>query len=250
MRISGVYEIMLKGTRHCYVGSSVDIQTRKRQHFLALRRGKHHSQYLQNAWNKYGEERFEFRLVEAVTDVNLLIQREQYWIEEKKPVYNMNPNATSNLGMVTSEETKAKLREYNLRPEVVAKKKAELTNHPVAPETIELIKAARAKQEVTNAMLKSLSLGWNVSSEVRRARRLGHANTPEQNRKIAEAHEGMKHKPESIEKMRTAKLGTTQAPNLVQKRIDASWNNKTDEEKAAIIAKRRATMEAKRQAKQ
>lgn len=35
-------------------------QIRWKDHLRLLRLNKHHSQYLQNAWNKYGENAFEY----------------------------------------------------------------------------------------------------------------------------------------------------------------------------------------------
>jgi len=242
---SGVYEIWNVERQERYIGSSVNMQDRKYDHVRVLRQGKHHSVFLQRAWDKYGEEAFVFRILEKVPDRTLLVQREQYWIELKHPRYNMNPAATNRLGTKQSEGTIAKLREYNLRPEVVAKKKAELTGHPVAPETIELIKEARAKQETTEGMLRGLAIGWTLPADQRGSRQ-GQTNSEEQNRKIAEAHTGMKATPEAIKKMRLAKLDKKQDPESVTKRINASWGSKTEEEKAAIIAKRQATMAAKR----
>lgn len=245
MTTSGIYQIRRKGTRHCYIGSSVNLQSRKRVHFHYLRQGKHHSQYLQRAYDKYGEDVFEWTVIEEVLDPNMLIQREQYWIDKKNPCYNMNGTAASNLGLHHSEETKTRLREYNLLPEVVAKKKAELTGHAVAPDTIAKIKEARSAQATTPAMLECLGQRWKATGE-RKGTRKGATNTAEHNRKIAEKATGRKPTPETREKMRAAKLGKKQSQEFIDKRISASWANKTEEEKQMIIAKRKATMDARR----
>jgi len=39
---------------------------RRIQHFSKLRCNKHVNQHLQNAWNKYGKESFEFEVLETV----------------------------------------------------------------------------------------------------------------------------------------------------------------------------------------
>lgn len=61
-RQSGIYQILCKPTGKVYIGSAVWIAKRKRHHREALLAGKHHSQYLQKAWDKYGPEAFEFSI--------------------------------------------------------------------------------------------------------------------------------------------------------------------------------------------
>lgn len=59
-RTSGVYQILCLPTGKVYVGSAVDLYGRWRDHRRYLRQGIHHNKYLQAAWDKYGEESFEF----------------------------------------------------------------------------------------------------------------------------------------------------------------------------------------------
>lgn len=58
--IGGVYKIVNKTNGHFYVGSSVNLNKRFWRHKNELRKDKHHCLFLQRAWNKYGEENFEF----------------------------------------------------------------------------------------------------------------------------------------------------------------------------------------------
>lgn len=92
-RSPGVYKITCLPTGKIYVGSSVDIRTRWSQHYNLLRRGEHHSKYLQLAWDKYGEPAFELTVLECV-DPSRLIEAEQRWIDstrcaERKYGYNV-----------------------------------------------------------------------------------------------------------------------------------------------------------------
>jgi group I intron endonuclease len=57
---SGVYQILCVPTGKAYVGSAVNLAKRWQEHRWMLRRGQHHSQYLQRAWDKYGETAFAF----------------------------------------------------------------------------------------------------------------------------------------------------------------------------------------------
>jgi hypothetical protein len=54
------YRIRRVKTGDLYVGSSGNFKIRKKIHLTDLRGNRHHSRYLQNAWNKYGEASFVF----------------------------------------------------------------------------------------------------------------------------------------------------------------------------------------------
>lgn len=82
--ISGVYAILHVDTGRCYVGSSNDVQRRKREHFAKLRRGVHPSRYLQAAWAKHGENAFKFLVLEEVAERTLLGEREQVHLDANK----------------------------------------------------------------------------------------------------------------------------------------------------------------------
>lgn len=63
--ISGIYCIENVITNKKYIGQSINIEDRWYKHKYALRRGTHDNEHLQNAWNKYGEENFDFYIVET-----------------------------------------------------------------------------------------------------------------------------------------------------------------------------------------
>jgi len=107
-KISGVYQITntINGKR--YVGSAVDVKKRWREHINCFQRGVHHSNHLQSAWNKYGADCFRFSIIEQC-EKNLLIEREQYYIDTLHPEYNKRLIASSSLGVRHSEETRRKL---------------------------------------------------------------------------------------------------------------------------------------------
>ncbi len=105
-----IYQIRHIASGKVYVGSAVDPRGRRHTHVSALRRGVHHSQYLQHAWNKYGEDAFVFEVIEPVLFVEDLITREQYWIDalragDRKCGYNVSPTAGSALGTKHTDET-------------------------------------------------------------------------------------------------------------------------------------------------
>ena len=56
----GIYKITNLINNKCYIGQSQDIATRFREHRYLLRQNKYGNNKIQNAWNKYGEEAFDF----------------------------------------------------------------------------------------------------------------------------------------------------------------------------------------------
>ena len=110
---AGIYRIINSSNGKCYVGSSIDINRRRLEHFSALSHNRHVNNHLQNAYNKYGKDSFIFEVIEnlEITD-NIkedLLEREQFWIDNLKPEYNILPVAGSNLGYHHTEETKQKI---------------------------------------------------------------------------------------------------------------------------------------------
>ena len=110
---AGIYKIYNIQNGKCYVGSTIDFEMRKAQHFTKLRHNKHHSKHLQNAWNKYGEASFRFDIIEIIeiTD-NIkaeLLFREQFWLDAINPEYNILKTAYSSLGYKHTKETKEKI---------------------------------------------------------------------------------------------------------------------------------------------
>lgn len=111
--ISGIYKILNKVNGKFYIGSAIDFTLRWSQHKYLLRLNEHDSSLLQNAWNKYGEEAFEFIILERCETENTLI-REQIWLDQTKCYereigYNFRKTAHSNLGVKWSQEHKDKI---------------------------------------------------------------------------------------------------------------------------------------------
>lgn len=95
---TGVYKISNIMSGDCYIGSSVNIEGRMREHFNLLRKGRHHSNHLQNAFSKYGEENFGWEVVEKCS-VGARLKKEQKWIDTLHPVYNHAKVAGTTLGI-------------------------------------------------------------------------------------------------------------------------------------------------------
>lgn len=112
----GVYAIYNTEKKKIYIGSSVRVEKRWRDHKRELKLEIHHSRYLQRAWNKYGEDKFVFCLIERVCNTNILLDREQFWMDyykcyEPASGYNLSRSSRNCLGVKHTEETKRKMSE-------------------------------------------------------------------------------------------------------------------------------------------
>lgn len=107
---TGVYEIVNKINGKKYIGSAAqyDNEVRAKLGFyvrwylhitdLENEHKDHHCQYLQRAWNKYGHENFEFRIIELCEPKECLV-REQYYLDlywNSGTLYNICSKAGSN----------------------------------------------------------------------------------------------------------------------------------------------------------
>jgi group I intron endonuclease len=86
-----------------YIGSSVNVELRWRQHMWACKRGEHRSEKMQRAYGKYGAK-FKFTILEECAS-DKLIRVEQQYMDLYKPKYNTVLDAENPM---RSEESKAK----------------------------------------------------------------------------------------------------------------------------------------------
>lgn len=101
-----------------YIGSAVNVDNRWAVHKLALRRGRHHSAKLQNAWNKYGETLLAFEIVEEVRPADLIV-REQHYLDALRP---FDRRAGYNIGKIAGSPRGTK-RTYEQRKAISVRRK-------------------------------------------------------------------------------------------------------------------------------
>ena len=104
----GIYQIKNIITGDFYIGSSNNINRRLYLHKYSLKKQNHHSIVLQRAFNKYGEENFEFIVLEEC-EKEYLINKEQYYLDNYNPIYNINKIAENCTGRILSEESRKKI---------------------------------------------------------------------------------------------------------------------------------------------
>lgn len=112
--MQGIYQIRNILDSKVYIGSSINIERRFEEHKTQLKYNKHKNKYLQNAWNKYKQENFSFLIIEIVDNKDLLVIREQYYLDyfksyNHKKGYNINPNAENSLGRIPNKKTRLKM---------------------------------------------------------------------------------------------------------------------------------------------
>ncbi len=114
--ICGVYLIICTVTGEMYVGSSVDIRRRWRQHRSLLRGGRSNCTNLQAAWDQH-PERFSFAILRECAENDLHIIEQEY-MDRLTPVLNSTPRAGTTLGKRMSAEQRVRLRQ---RPQSIAR---------------------------------------------------------------------------------------------------------------------------------
>lgn len=112
--VSGVYLITNLINGHMYVGGSVDIMRRFRQHKLGVDAGIHP---IDNAIKKYGVDNFSFQIItELPPDWKIISEYEKYWIKfyntfEDPKHYNLTKGGEGKNGYIPSPETRKKISE-------------------------------------------------------------------------------------------------------------------------------------------
>ena len=79
----GIYAICNIKNGKRYIGSSFDVNRRVKKHLRSLRKGIHDNEYLQRAFDKYGEDAFEIHLLQECDEENVLVL-EVEWMRKYK----------------------------------------------------------------------------------------------------------------------------------------------------------------------
>lgn len=126
---TGVYIFRNTISKKCYIGSTVmSFSKRMENHLFHLRKNSHKNNHFQAAWNKYGEDAFEFDILEICDKCDCL-NKEQYYLDtilhakefiEKKSDdflnlgYNINPLAsgTPNLSKETVKKRTTTFKKF------------------------------------------------------------------------------------------------------------------------------------------
>jgi group I intron endonuclease len=199
-----IYKIVNLVNDKFYVGSTVHKKVRFRQHRKLLRGNRHHCKHLQAAWNKYGEEKFDFRVIEEVPDQVSLHEVETRYLMEhvgKPYCYNSGWSANAPWRNAPPEVTPCYGRERP--PEERSKISASLKefyaenyfNHPRVGKT----HSDETKERIRQAKLANPTRAW-----------LNKSRSEETKAKIGESQrgkpkgQGRKVSPEGLAKIKAA----------------------------------------------
>lgn len=110
-KVCGIYRIENLINHKSYIGQSVDIYERWRDHKWALNNKRHNNSHLVRAWYKYGPDSFEFTIIETCNE-DKLNEREIYWVAYYDAYYNgynQTKGGDGCLGKVWAEEEREKV---------------------------------------------------------------------------------------------------------------------------------------------
>lgn len=224
----GVYAFtnIVSGFR--YIGQSVDMQRRKRQHLRALTAGVHHASYFQNSFSVNGPDCFEYSVLEYCQEHELTVT-EQKWIDHFKEtgIFNSAPAAGSAKGIIRSAETRIKMslamtgkKHSDEHRKNLSAARMGVPTKPCKESTKQAIGAANSGKKPSNETrekLRAANLGkirGPNSKEVNArisAGNLGKTISAETRAKISLANTGRVPSEEARLKMSQAKLGKTKS---------------------------------------
>lgn len=197
---SGIYQILHRDSGLSYVGHSHKIDSRWCQHRSLLRRGAHYAVRMQRTWAKYGEDSFDFVLLEECSQRDL-VKREQHYLDNLKPAFNTSKSAKSRLGVPQSPETVELIRQASIgRPksdETRARLSAALVGRKLSPEHCAKLRAA--KQNISPETRAKMSAAGRRKAKP----------SQETRDRMSAALKGRVFSPEHREKIRLSQIGKT-----------------------------------------
>lgn len=237
--VPAIYRITNKETGLFYVGSASRLFKRLAAHRNRLANGTHHNQHMLASFQKHGIEVFKFEVLEYVVGVDMLVEREQHWIDALDAVakgYNKSPTAGSLRGVFPGASTRAlmskahKGKAHVLTPEGRARMVAARKNFTLSAESRAKISATKTGAPRTQAQIDA--------SERQKITGLGRKHTPEAIEKMRLWNTGRKMSAESVEKSAAALRGRKRTTESVEK--SAAWH-RGRKDTPGVVAQRAAS---------
>lgn len=108
----GIYSIANTINNKIYIGQSVDVKCRLRNHKWALRHNKHGNNHLQKSFNKYGENYFVFEII-CECEEEQLDELERFYISYyncTNPKFGYNSETGGHMNKHWSDELRQKMK--------------------------------------------------------------------------------------------------------------------------------------------
>src|SRR5260221_4464131 len=223
---SSIYKITCTANKRIYIGSAVNLRKRKSEHLSCLQQNKHGNPYMQNAWNKYGEQSFIFEVLEFVLPISRLA-REQYWLNKLKPF--------GRKGFNIARDTVAFSRGIKQTPEHIEKRRQAKLGQVCMPKTREKLRLANLGKKLSSKTCEKMGQsrrGGKQSPEAIENMRQAQG-TPEMRENRRQSQLGRKRSPEEIEKSRQARTGIKRSPEIIEKNRQAqiaAWQRRRSNE--------------------
>lgn len=198
----GIYAIICLRDGKRYIGSSKQIEWRCLSHREDLSKSCHVNPYLQNAWDKYGEDCFEFVVVEEC-EQKILLNREQFYLDSEweNGLFNIarradRPPKIDQRGLVRTEESRQKNRLGHLgkRHSLETRAKISLLNTQSGKRPPSAL--GRKRSEETKQKMSSARLGKSYEEQY------GEEKARSLREGISRAHRGTRHTLETRQRMR------------------------------------------------
>jgi group I intron endonuclease len=218
-----IYKIVNLVNDKFYVGSTNNKKVRFRQHRKLLRRNKHHCKHLQASWNKYGEDKFKFVVVEEVDSDTPLHEVEELYLmrnvgkphcynsgySAKAPWRNAPKEKTPNFGKAVTEAQKQQISKT-----LKAFYAEDYTNHP----RVGKHHSAETRAKISASKLANPVKYWE-----------GKERSEETKRKISEAQAG---KPKAVGRKLTEEGRKKVMENIAAGRSHKHWLGRVHTEEA------------------
>ena len=164
MEIIGIYKIGNIVDNKFYIGSSKNIKHRRAAHWSGLRTKTHPNRFLQRAYDQYGKLNFIFEILEECS-LNILIEREQFYIDTLKPEYNLRLIAHNNSGFHHEIETKNKIsktsinmwKKDGMKEQILSKRRKEILCYDLDGNFIKEFKSVKEAAEELDIFSTNIS---------------------------------------------------------------------------------------------
>lgn len=243
---SGVYVLWNKIRNKGYVGSSKEISVRWGIHYNGLIKNSHYNPKLQNAWNKYGEDAFEFCVLQYCEEgIRTKLETERI---TKLNSYKNGYNQTSSAEIVAEWTDERKIEHGRIMKELYSDQQREVLAK-LREDGLLYTDQWKANQKIRNTernksekQIDAVKDSWTDERRKERSElNIEHNKTP-QMRKVASANgkkmfDTDKHKAEMVVRNKSDDM---------RNKVKAAWTPKRREEQATRMKKAREVVEQNR----